>query len=214
MDIHKPKPWRGSREFVKEIGTIVIGVLIALAGEQAVEWIHRGQEVAEAREALRTELALNATLMRLSLEASPCFQRRLDGVAAWARGGPAPIWSPGALDTLKSSAWDEAKVAAVAHMPLKERIGYDRFYASAADRADVIRAERGSMVVMAGFTAEPQVAPDDRRAALQGVARIKAQQGILANYDRLMLDELKSMSVSPGPLDAKMTAGLAKMCKP
>ena len=30
MDIHKPKPWHGVREFLKEIGTIVIGVLIAL----------------------------------------------------------------------------------------------------------------------------------------------------------------------------------------
>jgi hypothetical protein len=29
-----------------------------------------------------------------------------------------------------------------------------------------------------------------------------------------MLDELKSMGVSPGALDARMTAGLAQMCKP
>ena len=39
MDIHKPKPWRGWPEFLKEIGTIVIGVLIALGAEQGVEWV-------------------------------------------------------------------------------------------------------------------------------------------------------------------------------
>ena len=37
MDIHKPKPWHGVREFLKEIGTIVIGVLIAIAAEQTAE---------------------------------------------------------------------------------------------------------------------------------------------------------------------------------
>jgi hypothetical protein len=97
-------------------------------------------------------------------------------------------------------------------MPLKDRIAYDRFYAVAADRADVIRSERASMVVMAGFTAEPQVPPDERRLALQDVARIRAQQAILTGYDRFMLDQLKSMGVSPKPFDANMAASLAKMC--
>ena len=41
MDIHKPKPWRSWPELVKEIGAIVIGVLIALGAEQAVERVHR-----------------------------------------------------------------------------------------------------------------------------------------------------------------------------
>ena len=37
MEVHKPKPWRGAREFAKEIGTILIGVLLALGAEQGVE---------------------------------------------------------------------------------------------------------------------------------------------------------------------------------
>jgi hypothetical protein len=40
MDIHKPKPWHGVREVLKEVGTIVVSVLIALGAEQAVEAIH------------------------------------------------------------------------------------------------------------------------------------------------------------------------------
>ncbi len=52
MDIHKPKPWHGLREFLKEIGTIVIGVLIALGAEQAVEWLHWRHVTHVAREAL------------------------------------------------------------------------------------------------------------------------------------------------------------------
>ncbi|MDB5442210.1 MAG: hypothetical protein JWP73_586, partial [Phenylobacterium sp.] len=33
MDIHKPKPWHGLREFLKEYAIIVVGVLTALAAE-------------------------------------------------------------------------------------------------------------------------------------------------------------------------------------
>jgi len=40
MDLHKPKPWHGLREFLKEYVIIVVGVLTALGGEQAVEWLH------------------------------------------------------------------------------------------------------------------------------------------------------------------------------
>jgi hypothetical protein len=56
MDIHKPKPWRGWPEFVKEIGTIVIGVLIALAGEQLVEQLHHAEQARLAEHAMRLEL--------------------------------------------------------------------------------------------------------------------------------------------------------------
>lgn len=37
MHLHLPKPMHGSREFVGEVGIIVIGVLIALGAEQGLE---------------------------------------------------------------------------------------------------------------------------------------------------------------------------------
>ena len=49
MEFHKPKPIRNWREFLKEFGTIVLGVSVALAAEQAVEWWHWRGQVAETR---------------------------------------------------------------------------------------------------------------------------------------------------------------------
>jgi hypothetical protein len=49
MDIHKPKPWHGLREFLKEYLIIVIGVLTALGAEQAVEWAHWRHTAQDAR---------------------------------------------------------------------------------------------------------------------------------------------------------------------
>ncbi len=63
MDIHKPKVPHSLREFLVEIGTITIGILIALGLESTVEAYHNHQLVERARIDLRAELESNrATL--------------------------------------------------------------------------------------------------------------------------------------------------------
>src|SRR3954464_2108182 len=47
VEFHKPKPVHNWREFLAEIGVVVIGVCIALAAEQTVEWLHWRTQVAE-----------------------------------------------------------------------------------------------------------------------------------------------------------------------
>jgi hypothetical protein len=54
---HIPKPLHGWREFAGEVGIIVLGVLIALGAEQALEDWHWRQKVNDAEEAMRLELA-------------------------------------------------------------------------------------------------------------------------------------------------------------
>jgi hypothetical protein len=55
MEIHKPKPWHGWREFLKELGTIVLGVLLALGAEQVVESLHWRHKLERAEENMRAE---------------------------------------------------------------------------------------------------------------------------------------------------------------
>src|ERR1700760_3248000 len=90
MDIHKPKPWHGLREFLKEYAIIVVGVLTALAAEQTAEWLHRRAEVREAREALRAEITTAAQISLFSIAEDNCLDKALDRYAAGARGGPKP----------------------------------------------------------------------------------------------------------------------------
>ncbi|MEO6778247.1 MAG: hypothetical protein ABI194_02250 [Gemmatimonadaceae bacterium] len=57
MDIHTPKhPVHGWREFLKEVGIIVLGVLLALGAEQTVEWLHWRQQVQITDDALQQEI--------------------------------------------------------------------------------------------------------------------------------------------------------------
>jgi hypothetical protein len=83
MDIHKPKPWHGWRELLKEIVTIVIGVLIAIAFEQAVEWLHWRHKLADADAAVRFELHdddLPQAYARILVRG--CLEKQLDALTA------------------------------------------------------------------------------------------------------------------------------------
>lgn len=84
---HKPKGWGGWREFAKEIGTIVIGVLIALGGEQVVQILHRGEQARHAERAMRLELADDDGPQAYGrVLIGPCLERRIalihDGATA------------------------------------------------------------------------------------------------------------------------------------
>jgi len=100
MEVHRPRePIHGAREFLKEVGIIVLGVLIALAAEQTVEKLHERTIASEARETIRAEARLDLGFMRGDrvLEQG-CIDRRLDEIGALlarARDGvldPPPSW--------------------------------------------------------------------------------------------------------------------------
>src|SRR3569833_867709 len=132
MDIHKAKPWHGGREFLKEIGTIVIGVLIALAGEQAVEALH-GRHQANAGEAVLREAFLrevNNAALREAQDA--CVAARLATLSSVVQKGTEtgrlpPIGAIGlpAFTPWTVGAWP-ALVAdqTVSHLPRAKAIAY------------------------------------------------------------------------------------------
>jgi hypothetical protein len=132
VDIHKPKPWHGWREFLKEYGIIVLGVLTALALEQAVEWMHWRHVVGEERAslaAMRSEVY--ATLLA-RVDMQPCIDARLADVKTilgrHRAGEPlqlkGPIGRPSA-GTLSLGALDMAIAdQSLSHMPLDEKSSY------------------------------------------------------------------------------------------
>ena len=75
--IHKPKPWHGVREFLKEYLIIVVGVLTALGAEQGVELLHWRHEAEVARDVFRRDdLRLLAGIGRTDTLGA-CVDRRL-----------------------------------------------------------------------------------------------------------------------------------------
>jgi hypothetical protein len=88
----------GWREFVGEVGIIVIGVLIALGAEQIVETLHERRVAAETRNAIRAEFNEGLTSIAVRGRAEPCIARRLREVRqimiTWAKTGQfkTPQW--------------------------------------------------------------------------------------------------------------------------
>ena len=130
MDIHKPKPWHGWREFLKEIGTIVIGVLIALGAEQVVEWLHWRHEVQVARETIRFDMKRILGWAGESDAEAPCKAANLNEIrnaldlAQVSKQLPPMSWNGGP----RTNAWTMRSWAALnsgqvlSHFPNREQI--------------------------------------------------------------------------------------------
>ncbi len=81
VEIHKPKPIQGWRDFFSEMTVIVCGIAIALGGEQLIEALHWHYEVKETESRLATELLANAAEATLRVRTAPCVDKRLDEIA-------------------------------------------------------------------------------------------------------------------------------------
>ena len=90
MDIHKPKPWGGWREFVKEIGTIVIGVLIAIGAEQMVEALNHHAKAEEMADKLRAEGQENRHVVAYDIQSLRAALTSTDAALAALAGNADP----------------------------------------------------------------------------------------------------------------------------
>jgi len=133
MDIHRPKaPVHGWRELFKEIGIIVIGVVIALGAEQAVETIHWAYQVDAGEAALKVAFVREVDNMAQRKAQSECIARRLSflsqTVERASESGQLP--AIGAIGHPPYTAWTisawEALVASdtVSHMPREKMLAY------------------------------------------------------------------------------------------
>jgi hypothetical protein len=138
MHFHLPKPLHGWRDFAGEVGIIVIGVLIALAGEQAVEWVHWRFVVADTRQALDRELADDLGVLQSRITQGPCISRRLSELTTVFRrhSNGLPLALKGPLGQpqfphIESSVWETVVAdGATSHMQLDVRLRYSRLYAA------------------------------------------------------------------------------------
>jgi hypothetical protein len=182
MDIHKPKAAHSWREFAVEIGTIVIGVLIALGAEQAVEWSRWRHELGETRVALALELASDTGSLRASRAQDACIDARLDLFSAWAAGRArinsanlASVANRPLLRTLYTSAWDVAKTGEVAsHMPVAERNRYAVIYDSIGNQQYLVVRERDAWLQLARYAGKAALNDAESRRLLEDVATARA----------------------------------------
>ena len=215
MDIHKPKPWHGVREFLKEFGVIVLGVLVALGAEQSVEWLHRQAEVREARAALRAEIADDMMWAQLNQRRQVCNDRYLQRYVIWAEGGPAPAPAPlgaGRLIELFSTSWDVVKAGPVASMPLKEKLAFARFYGQVADYNTMAERERTAIIRLGEHSGLKRLSAEQADSLLKATTALRGIESTLV----LMAGGVRSRGVLAGgatsPATPEIVAQIEAFC--
>jgi hypothetical protein len=149
LDVHPPHhPTHTWKDFFIHIATIVVGLLIAVGLEQAVERIHQHYELRETREALKREREANRRHMELNtrywLEMRAALGNDLLVLDAVQRHpGIAQADLPGALNYNQKpfeyghAVWDAAeKNGVVRLMPLEEANEDQAFYQLAQEMSE------------------------------------------------------------------------------
>ncbi len=134
------KPKRNWREYLKEYAIIVVGVLTALAAQQAAEWLHDRSRAAEARANIRAEMARNLGLMVRRQTTEACMAKRLDevdGLIAASAAGKLPrdaLWigQPHNLGMDDNRYKAAVQSGAVSLFDDREQAAYSAFYGSLA----------------------------------------------------------------------------------
>jgi hypothetical protein len=199
MDIHKPKPWHGLREFLKEYVIIVVGVLTALAGEQIVETLHRHEEVEQARAALKVEVARDVTSATLGARNDACLAKALTLWEAYATGGPKPALVLGNTGGLSATTWEVARSGAVANMPLEERVAFANFYSEVGNQMSLVQVHRDFARRLAGYARLPKLTPQEADDLLRELPGMEGMLGAKVRNYTALIEMGRSLGAKPEP---------------
>ena len=135
MPLSIPTPLKGWRVFAGEVGTIVLGVLIALGAQEFVQSLHWKREVRETRRALDAELARDIAAYQYRVAQRHCVADRLSELQRWAdslRDGKAirlrkSIQPPPGF-SVRTAAWEVTDGEIASRIPIEAKMAYATLY--------------------------------------------------------------------------------------
>lgn len=135
MEKRFPAPLHGWREFAGEVGTIVLGVLLALGAQELVQSFHWRSEVKETRQALDGELARDLAAFDYRYRNKTCIANRLAELKRWAdslgSGKALPlkheIEEPPYF-SIRTAAWEITDGEIASRIPVKAKLNYAALY--------------------------------------------------------------------------------------
>jgi hypothetical protein len=221
MEIHRPKAAHSWREFLSEIGTIVIGILIALSLEQAIEALHEHSVAREAHEAIAEEMQTNVDRIAYRQAVQPCIDKRLNQItgllAVWAGGQPPPsglaIGDPDDLPMIQQRWQANLNSGRFSRQSAQDQDTQTQFYTRVAILQDMGSREHYAWSELRALELGSGIVQADLRptlvAALQA-ARTDASD--ISHLSQQVLETGKSMGFTPKPLK-KMGIG-GDICGP
>lgn len=221
MHVHLPKGFHGWREFAKEVGIIVLGVLIALGFEQLVQMWHWRQEARMTRQELTSELSYDALFAGERVAIEECLRDRIKDLTAklnnagghWTAdpmvfGKPRkPIGGNGLVSAIPmayraprrpflSDGWDTAKSSAVLdHMSRDDVHDFEFTYKGVGEIRTVEDEESTLEPELSFLSFDQTLNPQSRVQALVVLARLDMVNSDIALIARQMLAGIRSMGL-------------------
>ena len=205
MEIHKPKPWHGWREFLKEYAIIVVGVLTALAAEQGAEAIRHREDAAEARDAIRAEVVADITRIQQRAFAEGCVEARLaeierilDGAAPDGRiRSPSWIGRPPRY-AVESARWDAASQSGrVSLLPPDWQSSFGFLYTTLRYYYEMNNAEQQTWSRLDGLTGVDRLTPDGKLAVKGEIEQARFYNGSMRQVAQLIMRRAAAQGLRP-----------------
>ena len=222
MHIHLPKALHDVPEVLREVGIIVLGIVIAILLEQGVELLHWRHEVHLARAALHDEMrhANNAFAFRVA--AAPCVARRLDALEALtekvARREPVPHLGavmPDVGNAFNDNIWESYRAAqTLTHFNDQELRQLGLYYLQLTNIRVFNFEETRSLEVLRVLQGDPgRLGPADIAGLRVAIQQLRFDNAIISGIAADELGYAKTLHVPP-PKDGGMAARLATICTP
>ena len=209
MDGHKSKAAHSLGEFAREMAAVVLGILIALGLEQAVQAQHDARLVEDARAALRVEIADDGRNYAYRLAVSPCVLMRLDEVEAVMSDLDAGRRVSSVADFARpigrvtpQDAWRALSASgAVSHMEPKELIRYSDYYSrtEATESWNTMAGQDWSVIKLIVGNAN-RLTPADRSQIRISAIHLRALEQIWRGSAALQFGRAQKLGVPTPPL--------------
>jgi hypothetical protein len=195
MGINFPKPLKGWRAFIGEVGTIVLGVLLALGAQELVQSLHWQREVGQTRKALDAELARDLAAFDYRYRNSGCTTDRLDELRRWAdslaNGHVLPLKHE--VDEppyflIRTAAWEITDGEIASRIPLKAKLNYAALYDGLRKYDELKNDESQAWATLNEYGSATSASPADVRAirhALKDIDDVNSALGAFRTaFDR------------------------------
>ena len=204
VDVHKPKPAHTAKEFLFELLTVTIGILIALSLEALVEQYRTHRLVDYTRADFKSEIEHNRSKLMVDLRTSRVTQENLERVMSVAQdrldhkepASDTDINLSRTFVLLRSAAWSSAlSTQVMGHFPHAEGRAIAEAYSDQEEFSATESAAQQAWFALAGYAAHTKGLTDSevrqglRDAATSYAYLVTLEDGerrLLATYDQTL----------------------------
>jgi hypothetical protein len=207
LDAPDAKTFHNWRDFLKEVGTIVLGVIIALAAGEAADAWNWHKEVSIVEDSLDDELAGSLFAAQERIKITDCQRATLDALDDLAdrshgklviRNTPVSrnrVWA--------SAAWDAAVASGtIAHMPHDTRNTYAELFSFVRLFADLNLKQQELWAIVDAYRKPRPFTDSSRERFIETVAQLRSLTGTMNLAARQFVERARPLHIPLDPQDA------------